>query len=143
MRLGSAFVALLVAGTVEAQEPAVRPAPAAADSIALWDGLGDHRHPITTRNPLAQRYFDQGLRFVYAFDHPDAIRSFRLAQRLDSTCALCAWGEALAFGPNINVAMDSASGAAAYGSPTSVRAATPRALRLLGRSWSPRSWRTR
>ena len=125
MRLGSAFVALLVAGTVEAQEPAVRPAPAAADSIALWDGLGDHRHPITTRNPLAQRYFDQGLRFVYAFDHPDAIRSFRLAQRLDSTCAMCAWGEALAFGPNINVAMDSASGAAAY---AAIRRATSLAV---------------
>ena len=111
-------VALLVlaalATTAGAQEPATRPAAPAADSIALWDGLGDHHHRITTRNPLSQRYFDQGLRFVYAFDHPDAIRSFRLAQRLDPGCAMCAWGEALAFGPNINVAMDSASGAAAY-----------------------------
>ncbi|HKH93315.1 MAG TPA: hypothetical protein VKA54_16035 [Gemmatimonadaceae bacterium] len=89
-------------------------APARVDSIALWDGLGDHRHPVTTRSATAQQYFDQGLRLVYAFDHPDAIRSFRLAQRLDSTCAMCAWGEALALGPNINVPMDSASGAAAY-----------------------------
>ena len=106
---------LAVATTLGAQEPAARPAAAApADSIALWDGLGDHHHSITTRSALSQRYFDQGLRFVYAFDHPDAVRSFRLAQRIDPTCAMCSWGEALALGPNINVAMDSASGVAAH-----------------------------
>jgi tetratricopeptide (TPR) repeat protein len=105
---------LAFATMVGAQEPAARTAVAPPDSIALWDGLGDHHHPITTRSALGQRYFDQGLRFVYAFDHPDAIRSFRLAQRLDPTCAMCSWGEALALGPNINVAMDSASGVAAH-----------------------------
>jgi tetratricopeptide (TPR) repeat protein len=100
---------------------------APTDSIPLWDGLGDHRHPITTRSALSQRYFDQGLRFVYAFDHPDAIRSFRLAQRIDPTCAMCAWGEALALGPNINVSMDSASGVAAH-------AAVRRAVSLAARA---------
>jgi tetratricopeptide (TPR) repeat protein len=109
------LLALSLATSLGAQEPAVRTAAGSgADSIALWDGLGDHHHAITTRSALSQRYFDQGLRFVYAFDHPDAIRSFRLAQRIDSTCAMCAWGEALALGPNINVPMDSASGAAAH-----------------------------
>ena len=109
------LLVLAFATTLGAQEPAARTAAAApADSIALWDGLGDHHHPITTRSALSQRYFDQGLRFVYAFDHPDAIRSFRLAQRIDPTCAMCNWGEALALGPNINVAMDSASGVAAH-----------------------------
>ena len=119
-----------LAGSAAAQEaraPTTPPAAAATDSIALWDGLGDHRHPITTRSPLSQRYFDQGLRFVYAFDHPDAIRSFRLAQRLDSTCAMCAWGEALALGPNINVPMDSASGVAAYAAIRRAVALAPRA----------------
>jgi tetratricopeptide (TPR) repeat protein len=109
------LLALSLATSLGAQEPTVRPAAGSgADSIALWDGLGDHHHAITTRSALSQRYFDQGLRFVYAFDHPDAVRSFRLAQRMDSTCAMCAWGEALALGPNINVPMDSASGAAAH-----------------------------
>jgi len=113
MRIAPLILALTT--TLGAQEPAARSTAAApADSIALWDGLGDHRHPITTRSALSQRYFDQGLRFVYAFDHPDAIRSFRLAQRIDPSCAMCSWGEALALGPNINVAMDSASGVAAY-----------------------------
>jgi len=109
------LLVLSLATTLGAQEATGRAGAAApADSIPLWDGLGDHHHPITTRSALSQRYFDQGLRFVYAFDHPDAIRSFRLAQRIDPTCAMCSWGEALALGPNINVPMDSASGAAAY-----------------------------
>jgi tetratricopeptide (TPR) repeat protein len=108
------LVVLAFATMLGAQEPVANTARAPRDSIALWDGLGDHHHPITTRSALSQRYFDQGLRFVYAFDHPDAIRSFRLAQRIDPTCAMCSWGEALALGPNINVAMDSASGVAAY-----------------------------
>jgi tetratricopeptide (TPR) repeat protein len=86
----------------------------ATDTIPLFDDLGDHHHPITTTNPLAQRYFDQGLRLVYGFNHADAIRSFRMAQELDPSCAMCVWGEALARGPNINVPMDSASGALAY-----------------------------
>jgi hypothetical protein len=123
-----ALLMLALASSVNAQEPAARaPSATLPDSIALWDGLGDHHHPITTRNPLSQRYFDQGLRFVYAFDHPDAIRSFRLAQRLDPTCAMCSWGEALALGPNINAAMDSASGAAA-------NAAIRRAVSLAARA---------
>jgi tetratricopeptide (TPR) repeat protein len=109
------LLVLSLAATLGAQETTGRAGVAApADSIPLWEGLGDHHHPITTRSALSQRYFDQGLRFVYAFDHPDAIRSFRLAQRIDPTCAMCSWGEALALGPNINVPMDSASGAAAY-----------------------------
>jgi pimeloyl-ACP methyl ester carboxylesterase/predicted Zn-dependent protease len=88
--------------------------PVQADSVPLYPDLGDHHHQITTSSPEAQRYFDQGLRLVYGFNHPEAIRSFRQAQRLDSACAMCYWGEALALGPNINVPMDSASGAAAY-----------------------------
>ena len=129
--LRTALLVLSLATTLGAQDATGRVGSAApADSIPLWDGLGDHHHPITTRSALSQRYFDQGLRFVYAFDHPDAIRSFRLAQRIDPTCAMCSWGEALALGPNINVPMDSASGAAAY---TAVRRAVS-----LAASASPR-----
>ena len=95
-----------------------------ADSVKLYDDLGDHTHAITTSRPLAQRYFDQGLRLTYGFNHAEAIRAFRAAQRLDPTCAMCYWGEALAFGPNINAAMDSASGVAAY---RAARAAQERA----------------
>ena len=87
---------------------------ASADTVPLYGNLGDHRREITTRVPAAQKYFDQGLRLYYAFNHPEAIRAFRAAQRLDSLCAMCYWGEALAWGPNINLPMDSAGGVAAH-----------------------------
>lgn len=87
---------------------------ATTDTVPLYDDLGDHHRAITTTVPAAQQYFDQGLRLYYAFNHPEAIRAFREAQRLDSLCAMCYWGEALAWGPNINLPMDSAAGVAAY-----------------------------
>ncbi len=69
----------------------------------LFDGMGDHHHPITASDPDAQRYFDQGLIIDFAFNHAESARSFRAAQTLDPECAMCYWGEALALGPNINV----------------------------------------
>ncbi|MBT8098228.1 MAG: hypothetical protein KJO82_00690 [Gammaproteobacteria bacterium] len=72
----------------------------------LFDGMGKHHHEITTANPDAQRYFDQGLVIDFAFNHAESVRSFKAAQRLDPDCAMCYWGEALALGPNINVTSD-------------------------------------
>ena len=68
----------------------------------LYDNLGTLHHPISTASDLTQRYFDQGLRFVYAFNHEEAIRSFEEAARQDPTAAMPYWGIALALGPNIN-----------------------------------------
>jgi len=76
---------------------------AARAGAPLFDGMGNHHHPITTSDPDAQRYFDQGLVIDFAFNHAESARSFRAAQRLDPQCAMCYWGEALALGPNINV----------------------------------------
>lgn len=86
----------------------------AADTVPLYTNLGDHRYAVTTSVPRAQQYFDQGLRLYYAFNHAEAIRAFREAQRLDPNCAMCFWGEALAWGPNINLPMDAEASAAAY-----------------------------
>ena len=69
----------------------------------LFEGMGDYHMPITTADPDAQRYFDQGMVLAFGFNHAESIRSFRAAQTLDPTCAMCFWGEALATGPNINV----------------------------------------
>ena len=72
----------------------------------LFEGMGSHRHEITTSVPAAQRYFDQAMVLAFAFNHAEAIRSFRAAQKLDPSCAMCFWGEALATGPNINITSD-------------------------------------
>ena len=73
---------------------AASPAAAFADTDPpLWEGLGGVTYRITTANELAQSYFNQGLRLTYAFNHSEAQRAFRKAQRLDKTCAMCAWGD--------------------------------------------------
>ncbi|MGI9625520.1 MAG: tetratricopeptide repeat protein [Longimicrobiales bacterium] len=84
------------------------------DGVPLYQDLGDHHYPIAGADEKVQAYFDQGLRLYYAFNHAEAVRSFQEARRLDPDCAMCAWGEALALGPNINMPMDSASGVQAY-----------------------------
>ena len=75
----------------------------------LYDNLGSYHMAITTRSPVAQQYFDQGLRLTYGFNHDEAIKSYREGIREDSTCAMCWWGIAYALGPNINVPMDTAA----------------------------------
>ena len=88
---------------IDAERIAARNALAERAGAPLFDGMGNHHHEITTADPDAQRYFDQGLTIDFAFNHAESIRSFRAAQTLDPSCAMCAWGEALALGPNINV----------------------------------------
>lgn len=85
-----------------------------AVQVPIYDNLGALHYQITTAVPLAQRYFDQGLRLYYAFNHQEAIRSFKEGARLDPACAMCYWGIALAHGPNINAPMDAASGRLAH-----------------------------
>jgi len=96
---------------VAVTEPELRPGAHGSElatraGAPLFEGMGDHHHAITTSEPDAQRYFDQGLVIDFAFNHAESARSFRAAQTLDPDCAMCFWGEALALGPNINVTSD-------------------------------------
>lgn len=110
LRVGFAAIAFaIVAVTLDSVAVA-----AEADKQPLYEDLGNYHYQITTSVPLAQQYFDQGLRLYYAFNHAEAIRAFRMAQDLDPSCAMCWWGEALAWGPNINLPMDVPSAQAAY-----------------------------
>ncbi len=77
-----------------------------SSGVPLFDDLGTHTHPIATRAPLAQSYFDQGLRLVYGFNHDEAKRAFEEAARLDPGCAMAWWGVAYTLGPNINLPTD-------------------------------------
>ena len=80
----------------------------------LLDGLGDLHHPVTTESKHAQRYFDQGLRLLFGFNHKEAIRSFRSAAQLDPNCAMAHWGVAYAYGPHVNKPMDTNDTAGAW-----------------------------
>ena len=76
-----------------------------AKGAQLYTGLGNFHRKITTRSALAQRYFDQGMRLIWAFNHDEATRSFAKAAQVDPACASCFWGVALTLGPNYNMPM--------------------------------------
>jgi tetratricopeptide (TPR) repeat protein len=95
----AAFSCLVVA----AQDRTAHATPhATTRPVKLVTGLGDLQHPVSTHNPQAQQFFDQGLRFIYAFNHDEAARSFQHAAELDPTLAMAYWGVAEAVGPNYN-----------------------------------------
>src|SRR5271170_4564378 len=77
-------------------------AHAQSHPVVLVTGLGDLHHPVSTKNPQAQQFFDQGLRFIYCFNHDEAARSFQRAAELDPKLAMAYWGVAEAVGPNYN-----------------------------------------
>ena len=76
---------------------------ALAQGAQLFDDLGTLSRSVGTASPEAQRYFDQGLRLAYGFNHDEATRSFARAAELDPGCAACLWGVAWTLGPNYNV----------------------------------------
>jgi tetratricopeptide (TPR) repeat protein len=97
---------LLVLGACEAPAPrttAAQPAP------ALFETFGSLHRDTGSPVPAAQRYFDQGLRMAYGFNHEAAGRAFAEAARLDPDCAICVWGQALVLGPNINMPMEASA----------------------------------
>lgn len=87
------IIGMLLAGLL-AQNPKVE--------IPLAKGLGSYSRKVATASPRAQKYFDQGLAYLYGFNLGASLRSFREAARLDPHCAMAYWGMAMACGPNIN-----------------------------------------
>jgi tetratricopeptide (TPR) repeat protein len=75
-------------------------------AVTLEEGLGNEHFAVTTSSSEAQKFFDQGMRYVYAFNHEEAVRSFTHAGELDPNLAMAWWGSALALGPNINMDVD-------------------------------------
>ena len=98
---------------------------AAIDSAhePIFDGLGGLHHPVTTKTNsiLAQKFFDQGLTLVYAFNHDEAAGSFEQAAQYDPDMAMAYWGIALSLGPNINQPEDTDRGKMAYAAITKAK----------------------
>jgi tetratricopeptide (TPR) repeat protein len=93
-------------------------------------GLGNVHHPVSTKNRVAQRFFDQGLRLVYGFNHDEARKSFQRAADLDPKLAMAWWGVALTLGPNYNLPVDLEREKAGYD-------AVQRAMALKGNASEP------
>jgi len=125
------------AASTQTSATAMSPMPAIPASIDEWakgahlfEGLGDFHRKSATKSPEAQQFFDQGMRFLWAFNHDESTRSFARAAQLDPDCAACYWGVALTVGPNYNLpvmappraqvafdALTKAQNAAAHASP--------------------------
>jgi tetratricopeptide (TPR) repeat protein len=123
MRIRNAAIgfALLALASLAGAHDMSTMSPVAAATPPLYH-LGEWTHAVTTSSPQAQRYFDQGLRLSYAFNHEEASKAFREAVRLDSTCAMAWWGIALVAGPHINwPMMDSAHVATAMAALAAAR----------------------
>ena len=89
------------------------PAPSARLIAALapeLSGLGTLHVPVSTAVPQAQRFFNQGVRLLYAYNHAESLRAFREAARLDPALAMAHWGQALVLGPNLNAPMTPENG---------------------------------
>jgi tetratricopeptide (TPR) repeat protein len=94
-----------VAKTETAPFQPVPPKPALGEKPVLYGNLGKLSFPVSSKVPKVQAWFDQGVVLAFGFNHAEAQRAFREAQKLDPDCAICHWGEALVLGPNINVPM--------------------------------------
>ncbi len=95
------LAALVLCASISAQQHPMHGQPA-AKKATLMSGLGDLHHPVSTSNPEAQKFFDQGMRLIYAFNHEEAAGSFERAAELDPKMAMAYWGLAEAVGPNYN-----------------------------------------
>jgi tetratricopeptide (TPR) repeat protein len=94
--------ALIASGCGFASAAEAPPPGKAPVAMPLIEGLAPIRYPVTTTSQEAQRYFNQGMAFLYGFEFPKAERSFAAGSARDPGCAMCKWGEALAIGPYIN-----------------------------------------
>ena len=95
------FALCCAAGAV-AQNHTNHAGTAQSRPATLVTGLGNLHHPVSTKNVQAQKFFDQGLRYIFAFNHDEAARSFERAGQLDPKLAMAFWGVAEAVGPNYN-----------------------------------------
>ena len=120
--LATAVVFAGAAVKTQSKAPAAEPhtghaAPPAAFNgrIALYKtAMGPFKRPISSRNSEAQAFFNQGFQLRYAFARPEAVRSFREAETHDAECAICYWGEAWAWGSDLNWTMSADDAPFAY-----------------------------
>ncbi len=76
--------------------------PDSETRAVLVEGSGTYSREISTQNPQAQAFFDQGLRLAWGFYFPESIASYQEAARLAPDHPMPYWGMAHAMGPNPN-----------------------------------------
>lgn len=70
--------------------------------MTIFYNLGSYTRPVLTKSAEAQRWFDQGLLWLYGYNHGAAVEAFRQAIEHDPTCVMAYWGIAYGVGCNYN-----------------------------------------
>jgi tetratricopeptide (TPR) repeat protein len=65
--------------------------------------LGSHSRKISTTSSDAQRWFDAGLNWCFAFNKAEGVKCFRKALEFDPNCVMAHWGIAYGSGPFYNL----------------------------------------
>lgn len=100
MKLAVTLFATALAVNAQAPKPAdnCTPPPSALTPTLpakLLPGMGTVHLPITTSNPEAQQFFDQGVAQMHSFWAREAERSFLQAAALDPAAPMPQWGIAM------------------------------------------------
>ena len=98
----AAFVAAALTGCSSTPAGPSMPAYGSVGTPQIFEGMGSHARPVTTESAMAQAYFNQGLNWMYSFNHDEAVRAFTKAAEIDPGCAMAWWGVSYAQGPNSN-----------------------------------------
>src|SRR6202789_4314075 len=65
--------------------------------------LGSHARIVSTDSPEAQRWFNLGLNWCFAFNKAEGVKCFRKALEFDPECVMVHWGIAYGCGPFYNM----------------------------------------
>jgi tetratricopeptide (TPR) repeat protein len=65
--------------------------------------LGSHTRTISTAAPEAQRWFNLGLNWCFAFNRSEGVKCFAKALEYDPECVMAHWGIAYGCGPYYNM----------------------------------------
>ena len=125
--IASVSMLLVVAGSAFADAAGADFMGSPNEREPIFDGIGDIHHKVSTDAPFAQQFFDQGVSFIYAFNLPEALGSFREAARRDPNLAMAYWGIALALGPYYNAPPDAAQGKMAFAAIAKAQSLEPNA----------------
>lgn len=100
--LGLVLLCVLLSGCAMFRSETAFPAYGVTGSPQMFEDMGAYQRTITTDSPEAQEYFNQGLNWMYGFNHDEAVRAFTKAAEIDPNCAMAWWGVSHAQGPNYN-----------------------------------------
>src|SRR5580704_18436942 len=105
----------------------------------IMTGQGTVHFAITTSNPKAQQFFDQGVAQLHSFWAVEAERSFLQAAELDPDAPMPYWGVAMISAGDYRPRFQIEGMAISYGTdsrstPTRAKAAAERALALSGKA---------